>query len=88
MDGDIGLAVDAGGEVLGSGSGNCRVALDDFGDRATEGLDTQRKRRDVKQQHLFSSLGSAGKNIGLNGRAEGDDFVGVEIDVRLFAARA
>ena len=86
MNGDVGLAVDAGGEVLGGRCGDGGVALDDFRDSAAERFDAERERCHVEQQHLFSGLGGAGENVGLHGRAEGNDFVGIEFDVRLLAA--
>jgi len=52
VDGDVGLAVDACGEVLSGAGGDCGVALDDLGDHAAEGLDTQRERRDVEQEQI------------------------------------
>ncbi len=52
VDGDVGLAVDAGGEVLGGGGGDGGVALDDFGDDAAEGFDAERERGDVEQQEI------------------------------------
>ena len=38
VDGDVGLAFDAGGEVLGGGRGDGRVAMNDLGDDAAERL--------------------------------------------------
>jgi hypothetical protein len=36
---------------------------------------------------FFGGFGAAAENVGLHGRAEGDDFVGIEFGVRLLAAR-
>jgi hypothetical protein len=88
VDGHVGLAFNAGGEVLGGRSGNGGVALDDARDRAAEGLDAQRKRRHVEQQQFFGRLGSAGQNVCLHRRAQRDHFVGIELDVRALAACA
>ena len=88
VDGDVGLAVDAGGEVLGGRRGNGRVALNDLRDGAAERFNAERERRDVEQQHLFGGLRCAGENVGLHGGAERDDFVRIQFDVRLLAARS
>ena len=41
------------------------------------------KRRDVEQQHVLRGFGAAGKNIGLHCRAQGDNFVRIQVGVRL-----
>ena len=79
VDGDVSLAVDAGGEVLRCAGRDGAVALDDFGDDAAEGLDAERERGDVKQQEFGCCGGATGENVGLDGGAEGYDFVGVEL---------
>ena len=48
------------------------------------GFDAERKRRDVEQQHV---LHAAFENVGLHGGAERDDFVGIQLGVRLAAEK-
>ena len=86
VDGDVGLAVDAGGEVFGGGGGDGRVALDDLGDDSAEGFDAERKRSHVEEEHILGGRGAAFEDVRLHGCAEGDDLVGIEFGVRLFAA--
>ena len=87
MDGDVGLAVDAGGEVLGGGGGDGAVALDDFGDDAAEGFDAEGERGDVEEEEVVGGgVVCAGEDLRLHGGAEGYDFVGVELGVELAAA--
>ena len=87
MDGYVGLAVYAGGEVLGGGGGDGGVALDDLGDYAAEGFDAEGERRDVEEEEIVGGgVGCAGEDLGLDGCAKGYDFVGVEIGVGLLAA--
>ena len=86
VDGDVGLAIDAGGEVFGGGGGDGGVALNDPGDHATECLDAERKRSDIEQQHVFGGVRAAGEDIGLHGSAERDDLVRIELGVRLLTA--
>ena len=50
---------------------------------AAQGLDAQRERGHVEQQHV---LDVAGEDAGLDGRADGHDLVGVDALVRLLAA--
>ena len=84
VDGDVGLAVDAGGEVLGGGGGDGGVALDDFGDDAAEGFDAERERGDVEEQQVVGGgVRAAGEDLRLHGGAEGYDFVGIEFGVGL-----
>src|SRR5260370_14136834 len=84
VDVDAGLIVDAGGvKLLGAGR-NCGIARNDFCDGAAVSLDAEGERRDVEQQHGFYALV---EDIGLNGSAEGDDFVGIQLDVRLAAEK-
>ena len=90
VDGDVGLAVDAGGEVLGGAGRDGGVALDDLRDDAAEGLDAERERGDVEQQQVLGGRagGAAGEDLRLHGGAEGDHLVGIEFGVRLLAAGA
>ena len=59
--------------------GNGRVALDELGEHAAQGLDAQRERRHVQQQHVFDF---ALEHAGLDGRADRHDFVRVHALVR------
>ena len=77
---DAGLVVDAGRVQLLRAGGNRGVARDDFRDGAAVGFDAERKRRDVEQKHVGDA---AIENVGLHGGAEGDDFVGIQLGVRL-----
>ena len=77
------LVVGGGREDLALGRRDGGVALDEPGHHAAEGLDAQRQRRDVQQQHV---LDLAGQDAGLDGGADGDDLVRVDALVRLLAA--
>ena len=59
-----------------------RVALDHLREDAAVRLDAERQRRDVEQDHV---LDVAAQNAGLHGGADGDDFVGIDVAVRLLA---
>src|SRR5258708_4928229 len=80
VDVDAGLIVDAGGVLFLRARGNGGIARDDFCNGAAVGLDAEGERGDVEQQHIFYALV---ENVGLDGGAERDDFVGVQLDVRL-----
>jgi hypothetical protein len=87
VDGYVGLAVDAGGEVLGGAGGNGGVALDDPGYDSAEGFDAERERRYVEQEEIVGGgVVSAGEYLRLHGGAKGYDFVGVEFSVELLVA--
>jgi hypothetical protein len=58
------------------------VAVDQAGEHAAQRLDAERQRRHVEQQHV---LDVALEHAGLDGRAHGHDFVGVDALVRLLA---
>ena len=58
------------------------VLLDDLGQDAAQGLDAQRQRRHVEQQHV---LDFAGEHAALDRRADGDGFVRVHVLARLLA---
>ena len=63
-------------------AGACRnrgVARNDLRHHAAHRFDAERQRRDVEQQHVALA---AGKNVGLNGSAERDDFVRIQFGVR------
>jgi hypothetical protein len=55
---------------------------------AAQRLDAQRQRRDVEQQQVVGRGRAAGQNLRLHRRAQRDDFVGIQLGVRLLAARA
>src|SRR5258707_7070624 len=61
---------------------NGRVALDQFGHHATLGLDSQRERGDIEQEHI---LHLTLEHARLDGRADGHHLVRVHPLVRLFA---
>ena len=77
--------------VFGRGEGLVRlrrdggVALDELGHDAALGLDAERQRGDVEQEHV---LHVAAQHAGLDGGADGDDFVGVDGLVGLFAGES
>ena len=81
---DAGLIVDAGGVLLLRAGGNGGVARNNFGDRTAVGFDAERERSDVEEQHVADA---ALENVGLDGGAESDDFVGIEFGVRLAAEK-
>src|SRR5579859_6032224 len=81
MNGDVRLSFDSGREMLRSRCGNRRVAMDDPRHHSAHGLDAQRERSYVQQQHIFCRLGSPGKNMGLHRGAERDNFVRIEFDM-------
>ncbi len=58
------------------------VAFDELGHHAADGLDAERQRRDVEQQHV---LHFAGQHAALDRGADGHDFVRIHALVRLFA---
>ena len=62
---------------------NGRVLFDDLGEDAAQGLDAQRQRRDVEQQHFgFAAEQKLGP---LNGGADGDDLIGIDALVAFLA---
>ena len=73
------LIVRGGGEDLRFAGRNGGVALDQLGEHAAQRLDAERERRHVEQQHV---LDFALEHAGLDGRADGDDFVRVHALVR------
>ena len=76
------LVVLGGGEgllLLGRDRG---VPLDQLGEDAPLGLQAERQRGDVEQEQV---LDVAGQDRPLDGRADGDDLVGVDPLVRLLA---
>ena len=82
VDLDRRLHVLGGGEDLGLLGRDRGVALDQLGHHAALGLDAERQRGDVEQQHV---LDVAAQHAGLDGGADGDDLVGVDALVGLLA---
>ncbi len=80
MDVDAGLVVNTGGVKLLGAGGDGGIAGNNFCDRAAVGLDAERKRRDVEQEHGLDALV---EDVGLDGCAERDDFVGIQSGVRV-----
>ena len=79
-----GLVVLGGGEDLGALGRDGRVALDELGHDPALGLNAQGQRRDVDEQDVTAvTLDDAG----LEGRADGDDLVGVDALVGLLAGQ-
>ena len=68
------------------GGGDGLVARDDALDQTAHGLNAQRQRDHIEQQQLASGV-VARQLVGLNGRAQGDDFVGVEVVERGLAKK-
>ncbi len=81
MDRHRGLAVLEGGELLRPRGRDRAVARDDAFDEPAHRLETERQRDHVEQQKLVGAA-VAGERVGLDRRAEGDDFVGVEVGER------
>ncbi len=79
---DGGLAVHGGREVLLRQGRDGRIARDQDADDAAEGLDSERQRRHVEQQHVRDATG---QDLRLHRCAERDDLVGVELAVRRLA---
>lgn len=78
-----GLVVGRGREHLRFFRGDRGVALDHVRGPRALGLDRQRKRSDIQQQHV---LDIAAQHAALDRRADGDYFVGVHTLVRFLAA--
>ena len=77
------LIVRSGRESLRLARRNRRVARDQHGHHAAEGLDAQGKRRHVEQQDV---LHLSAEHSALNRGADGDDFVRIHSLVRFLAA--
>ena len=75
VDLDRRLVVLGGREDLRLAGRDRRVALDQLGHHAALGLDPERQRRDVEQQHV---LDVAGEHAGLDRGADGHDLIGVD----------
>ena len=77
-----GLPVGGRREYLALARGNRRVFLDQLGAHGAKGLDTQRKRSDVQEKHVFDI---AREHACLDRGADGHDLVGIDALVWLFA---
>ena len=80
MDGHRRLVVGGGGEHLAFAGGNGGVALYQPGHHPAQGLDAQRKRGDVQQQHV---LDVAHQHAALDAGAQRHHLVGVHPAVGL-----
>jgi hypothetical protein len=77
-----GLVVGRGRENLALARGNGGVALDQHGVNPAQGLDPQRQRRHVQQEHI---LDLAAQHAALDGRAHRHHLVRVHAPVRILA---
>ena len=82
LDGHSRLVVFSGREHLAVLRRNRRVALDHRGHHAAERLNAERKRGDVEQEHVAAFAGEDGA---LDGGADGDGLVGVDVLARILA---
>ncbi len=73
------LVVDRGREHLAAGGRNRRVAHDDFRHHAAHGLDAERERRHVEQQHVAVA---GDEDVGLDRRAKRHHLVRIQFAVR------
>ncbi len=81
---DPGLVVNAGRVKLLRARGNRGIARNNLRYGAAVRFDPERERRDVEEQHVAHA---ALEDIGLNGGAQRDDFVGIQLRVRLAAEK-
>ena len=82
MDAHRGLAILEGRELLRLGGRDRAVARDDPLDQAAHGLQPERQRRDVEQQHVTGAL-IARQRVGQARRAQRHRLVGIEVEQRL-----
>src|SRR5207342_2530793 len=82
VDGHRALVVVRGRERLRSLGRDRGVLLDELGHDAAKRLDAQRQWRHVEQQHV---LHFTGEHTTLDGRANGDGFIGVHVLARILA---
>ena len=82
VDVDRRLTVFGGREDLRLLRRDRRVAVDELGHHAAERFESERERGDVEQHDVAHFTG---EHAGLNRRADRDDFVGVDGEVRIFA---
>ena len=81
MNGHRRLTILEGGELLGACHRNGGVARDDLLDQAAHGLQPQRERNDIQQQHLRVRL-VAHQHIGLDGGTDGHHLVRIDTGKR------
>ena len=81
MDLDRRLIVIRGREDFGATGWDSCIALDELGHHTALGLDTERQRGDVEEQHV---LHVATQHTGLDRSPDGDNFVRVHGAVRFF----
>ena len=81
----LALVVGRGGEDLRLGGRDRRVAVDQAGHHAAQGLDAQGQRRDVEEEDV---LDLAAEHAGLDRGADRHDLVRVDAAVRLLAEHA
>merc|ERR1711937_169046 len=86
LDGDGGLVVCGGGEDLGLLCGDNRVALNELGHDATDGLDTEGEGVDV-EEHKVARLLLAREDTALDSGAVGDGLVRVDAAAGLLAVK-
>src|SRR5689334_5502038 len=82
MDLDVRLPFDKRREHFARARGNSGIPRNDFRHDSTHGLDAKRKGSDIEEQHIPLT---AGKNVGLDGGAERDDFIRIQVRVRYAA---
>ena len=82
LDLDRRLVIGGRRESLALARGDGSVAFDQLGEDTAHGLDAERERSDVEQEHV---LDFAAQYATLNGGADGDHFVGIHALVRLAA---
>src|SRR5882724_6591178 len=79
VDFDTGLVVRRGGKNFRLAGRDGGVALDQLGEHTAEGLDAERERGDIEQQHV---LDLALEHAALDAGADGDDFIRVDTLMR------
>ncbi len=82
---EAGLPVGVGGEDLPRAGRDGGVAGEDLLGHAAHGLEAEREREHVEQEHLALAIALAGEEVGLDGGAERHHLVGVDVAERLLA---
>ena len=82
MDLNRGLVISSSGEYLGLLDRDGGIALDDSGEYAAQGFNTQGQRSNIQQQQV---LDFAAQYAALNGSAHGNALIGVDALEGLFA---